>query len=143
MMAIAAVALLVCGACQRLTDQKAAIEAAIKEHLSRRSDLAMGQMVLEMGEVKVEGDNATAEVVFRTTAEPAMRMAYHYELRRESGAWQVASGRPSAAEAPHPALGEGDGEPSSQVLPEGHPPIPDGSTMPEGHPPAGEPPAGR
>ena len=140
-MAIAAACLLISGGCQRLGDQKAAIQEAIEEHLSRRSDLAMDQMVLEMGEVKVEGDDAEAEVVFRTTSEPAMRMAYHYELRREGGRWQVASGRPSAAEVPHPTLGEtGEQESSNPALPEGHPAIPDGGApLPEGHPPIGEP----
>ena len=142
-MAIAAACVLIGGGCQTLTDQKGAIQEAIEEHLSRRSDLAMDQMVLEMGEVKVEGDSAEAEVVFRTTSEPAMRMAYHYELRREGGGWQVASGRPSAAEVPHPTLGETEGESESpdRALPEGHPAIPDGAApLPEGHPPVGEPP---
>jgi hypothetical protein len=139
-----AACLLAGAGCQRLTDQKAAIQEAIEDHLSERDDLAMDQMVLEMGEVKVEGDSAEAEVVFRTTSEPAMRMAYHYELRREGGRWQVASGRPSAAEVPHPTLGETGGESESSVepaLPEGHPAIPESSSpLPEGHPPTGEPP---
>ena len=146
-MAIVAATLLVGGGCQRLTDQKAAIQEAIEEHLSGRSDLAMDQMVMEMGEVKVEGDSATAEVVFRATTEPTMRMAYHYELRREGRRWQVATGRPSAAEATHPTLGETGGESESSAeresaapgLPEGHPPIPEGSSpLPEGNPPIPE-----
>ena len=141
--AVLAACLLGSAGCQRLTDQKAAVQEAIEEHLSRRPDLSMDQMVLEMGEVKVEGDSAEAEVVFRTTSEPPMRMAYHYELRREGGRWQVASGRPSAAEVPHPTLGEmeGEAESSNPALPQGHPAVPDGGApLPEGHPSVGEPP---
>lgn len=134
-----AAVLLAGGGCQRLTNQNTAIQKAIEEHLSGRDDLAMDQMVMEMGEVKVEGESASAEVVFRTTSEPPMRMAYHYVLRREGGRWQVASGRPSAAEAPHPMMGET--EAASPELPEGHPSIPEGSSqLPEGHPPTGEQP---
>src|SRR6185503_9821568 len=85
--------------CQRLMNQDAAIQKAIRDHLSERSDLAMDKMVLEMHQVKVDGDKAQAEVVFRTTADPPAQMNYHYELHRVGGAWQVDTGRPSAAEA--------------------------------------------
>jgi hypothetical protein len=114
-------------------NQDAAVQRAIEEHLSRRSDLAMDQMVLEMQQVSVEGDRAQAEVVFRTTMDPPARMAYHYELLWEDGRWRVESGRPSATETPHPVMGEAEAgaSPESMMdeLPEGHP------VLPGDHPP--------
>jgi hypothetical protein len=112
-------------------NQDAAIQKAIRDHLTQRSDLDMSKMVLEVHEVKVNGDKATAEVVFRTTTDPPAQMNYHYDLHRESGAWKVDTGRPSAAGTQHPQMGEqmgegepgGAGEPGAGELPAGHPPI--------------------
>ena len=118
---------MVAGGCQRLMNQDAAIQKAIRDHLTERSDLDMSKMVLEMHEVKVNGDKATAEVVFRTTSDPPAQMNYHYDLHRESGAWKVDTGRPSAAGSQHPQMGDsGQGEESGTdagELPAGHPPI--------------------
>jgi hypothetical protein len=115
------------GGCQRLMNQDAAIQKAIRDHLTERSDLDMTKMTLEMHEVKVNGDKATAEVVFRTTTEPPAQMNYHYDLHRESGLWKVDTGRPSAASNQHPQMGEGEaaGDAGSDAgeLPAGHPPI--------------------
>jgi hypothetical protein len=114
--------------CQRLMNQDAAIQKAIRDHLAERSDLSMDKMALEMKQVKVNGDKASAEVVFRTTSDPPSQMGYHYELHREGGAWKVDNGRPSASETQHPQMGEGDASSSpsqspSGELPAGHPPI--------------------
>jgi len=105
---------------------------------------------MEMQQVKVDGDKAQAEVVFRTANDPTMRMNYHYELHREGSTWKVDSGRPSASQTQHPEMGESQ---SPQLnLPPEHPPI--GQTMSpaggdsaaapamgEGHPPQPSPPA--
>ena len=110
--------------CQRLMNQNAAIQKAIQDHLGSRSDLAMDKMVMEMQQVKVDGDKATAEVVFRTTADPPARMTYHYELHRDGGSWKVDTGRPSGSETPHPQMGDSQpGNSSPPAMPEGHPPI--------------------
>src|SRR5689334_1892725 len=82
--------------CQRLMNQDAAIQKAIQQHLTERSDLAMDKMVMEMQKVTVDGDKAQAEVVFRVAGGgdmPESRMGYHYDLHREGGAWKVDSGR--------------------------------------------------
>ena len=78
--------------CQRMMNQDAAIQKAIRDHLGERSDLSMDKMVMEVQQVKVEGEKATAEVVFRTTSDPPARMSYHYDLRKQGGAWQVSGG---------------------------------------------------
>ena len=120
--------------CQRLASKQGNIEKAIKDHLGERGDLSMDQMVMELGQVNVDGDAAGAEVVFRTTSDPPARMSYHYELRRQDGTWKVTGGWPSGSEdqsgTQHPGMGESAPPPA---LPEGHP------SLPKGNPPADSP----
>ena len=123
--------------CGRLGDQKPAVKKAIEAHLASRSDLAIGQMTMDVKDVKVEGDKAGADVVFRVTNSPEMQMGYHYELAREGGTWKVIDGQPSQADSKHPG---GDADPNAtdpNALPPGHPPLPDAPAgeMPPGHPP--------
>jgi hypothetical protein len=135
--AAALIALLVGVGCSRFGDQTAAIKKAIETHLASRSDLAFNQMTMDVKEVKVDGDKAGADVVFRVTNAPEMQMGYHYDLAREGGAWKVVDGRPSQENSKHPS---GDADPNAtdpNALPPGHPPLsgaPAGE-MPEGHPP--------
>lgn len=150
MIAIVGTLLLAALGCQRLMNQDAAVQKAIQDHLSERSDLAMDKMVMEVQQVNVDGDKAQAEVVFHVAGDTQMRMAYHYDLHREGGSWKVDTGRPSGSETPHPQMGEE--QPSADALPEGHPPLgempPPGAegsdssgAMGEGHPPLTTPPA--
>ncbi|MBI4444165.1 MAG: hypothetical protein HY649_12440 [Acidobacteria bacterium] len=111
-----------CGG-QPTGDSNADIQKAIEQHLASRPGLATGQMVMEIKDVRIEGDKAEAEVIFRSTAEPPAQMTFRYELRRESSGWKVDSGRTSAAESPHPS--SGDAPPTDPTLPEGHPTLPD------------------
>jgi hypothetical protein len=108
-------------ACQRQDNSNAAIERAIQDHLRQRSDLAMGQMVMELQQAQVEGDHAEAEVVFRTMTDPPAQMGYHYQLRREGNTWRVEGGSPSAGDPAHSGAGQAPGPGPS--LPEGHPPL--------------------
>lgn len=143
---------MVAAGCGSLGDQKPAIEKAIREHLARRSDLAINQMVMEMKEVKVEGDaqdRAGAYVVFRVTNDPEMQMGYHYDLAREDGAWKVLGGRPAQANSSHPGASADPRAADPRALPPGHPPVSGGTVdehghdpsgaMPPGHPPLGAP----
>jgi hypothetical protein len=144
--ALLALILITVAGCQRLMNQDAAIQKAIRQHLTERSDLAMDKMVMEMQKVTVDGDKAQAEVVFRVASgggAPESRMGYHYDLHREGGAWKVDSGRPAGAETTHPQMGEGgQGMPSGGGV-SGAPMRGDGSgpsdsmALPEGHPPVG------
>ncbi|MGH9786221.1 MAG: hypothetical protein ACRD88_18795 [Terriglobia bacterium] len=107
--------------CQREPSINAQIQDVIAEHLAGRPGIAADRMLIEVERVTVQGDRAEAEVIFRSRDNPESRMAYHYELRREEGAWKVEGGRPSAVESPHPG---------GESAPE------EGATLPEGHPPA-------
>lgn len=106
--------------CQREPSINAQIQDVIAEHLASRPGISADRMLIEVERVTVQGDRAEAEVIFRSRDNPESRMAYHYELRREDGAWKVEGGRPSAPESPHP-------------VPEAAPDA--GATLPEGHPP--------
>lgn len=99
------------------------IRKAIEERLAGRQGLANDQIVMEMKDVQVQGDTAEAEVIFHSRNDPRARMAFHYQLKKSGGAWQVEDGRPSSENSPHPGSEAGQGSGGTQELPPGHPPI--------------------
>ena len=107
--------------CQQATSINTQVQEAIGEHLADRPGIDATRMMVEVETVVVDGDQAEAEVIFRSRDTPDSRMNYHYELSRADGKWKVESGRPSAAQSPHPQ--SGSGEEGSGTLPEGHPPV--------------------
>jgi hypothetical protein len=119
--ALVALVLLLAG-CQGGTSINGQVQEAIAEHLASRPGIDASRMTVEVETVVVDGDQAEAEVIFRSRDTPDSRMNYHYELSRADGKWQVESGRPSAAQSPHPG-GEGEGGAGAGALPEGHPPV--------------------
>ena len=121
-----------CGG-QQTADSNAAIQKAIEQHLASRPGLSTGQMVMDLKDVRVQGDRAEAEVVFRSTNDPQAQMAFHYQLKKEGNEWKVDSGRTSAAETPHPPSGQAP--PTGNSLPEGHPALPEGPPPVESAPP--------
>ncbi len=104
--------------CQR-EDPSAAIQRAIEQRLAERPGLAGGQMVLEMKDVRVEGNRAQAEVIIRSRSDQAAQMTFHYELHKQGSEWIVEGGRPSSGASPHPLPGESPD--SGASLPPGHP----------------------
>ncbi|MBI2817273.1 MAG: hypothetical protein HYX72_10065 [Acidobacteria bacterium] len=121
--------------CSKSNDD-AAIKQAIEQHLAGRSGLNSSDMVMEVKKVDVKGDNADADVLFRSRSDANATMDFHYKLRKEGSTWKVET--PSAGSAPHamPEGGPGDG---SGAMPPGHPPAGEQpGAMPEGHPPTGE-----
>lgn len=106
---------------QREANSNAAIQRAIEQHLSSRAGIDSSKLLIEVQQVKIQGERAQAEVIFHSRDDPQARMAFSYELRREGSEWKVENGRPSAAGSPHPDGGSAEEE---------------GSTLPPGHPPA-------
>ena len=102
-------------ACQQEpADPKAEIEAAIHDHLSKQSGLALDKMEMEVQQVDVRGDTAEARVVFRIKqGEGEGKMLFHYLLRRADGRWVVERGA------------------SGGALPPGHPPMTPSPETPE------------
>lgn len=113
-------ALVFAGGCRRQQapplESEAAVEAAIRAHLSQRADLAMDKMILEIEKVEFGGETAEADVVFRLREVPGA-MPFHYTLRRQGDHWVVESGRGRAAEG--------------MELPPGHPPVGSSPPSPE------------
>ena len=98
-------------ACQQEpADPKAEIEAALHDHLSKQSGLALDKMEMEVQQVDVRGDTAEARVVFRIKQG---EMLFRYLLRRAGDRWVVERGA------------------SGGALPPGHPPMTPSPAPPE------------
>lgn len=87
---------------------EAEIEAAIRSYLAGRPGLNMENMTVEFGEIKVQGQQAEADVQFRSK-DGQGEMGMHYSLAKEGDQWVVQ--RPARK-------GTGEGE-----MPPGHPPV--------------------
>ncbi len=86
--------------------ENAAVEAAVRGYLASRPGLNLEAMNVEFKDIKIAGDAAEADVLFRSrTGEGEMTM--HYRLLRQGSQWVV----------------QRDPAPSgSGPLPPGHPP---------------------
>src|SRR5713226_1160681 len=74
-----------------------AIRAAVQQHLAQRGTLNMPAMDMDVKQVSIQGDQATAQVEFRAKqGGPGMLMSYN--LQRQGGAWAVTSSRPAGGE---------------------------------------------
>jgi hypothetical protein len=106
---------------------EADVEAAVRKHLSRRSDLDMTKMDMSVDQVDVQGDEADATVGFKVKGAPASAMSMSYHLVKEGGEWVVQATPAGHGAAPPPAA-------PGQSLPPGHPPA-GGSQPPQQLPP--------
>lgn len=113
-------------------DVRAQVDAAVRKHLARRSDLDMSSMTMTVQDVQVAGDEADATVGFQVKGAPEAAMSMKYHLVRQSGEWVVQTN----AGAGHDAT-----SPPAQGLPPGHPPAgeaPAPQQLPPGHPPVAQ-----
>jgi hypothetical protein len=124
-------ALLPIAACKKggAGNDNQAIRAAVQQHLVQRSTLNMSAMDMDVKQVSIQGDQATAQVEFRAKqGGPGMLMSYN--LQRQGGAWVVTSSRPTGGEMSHPPT---DGSMPPSAAPGG---APSGTTeLPPSHPP--------
>ncbi len=124
---LVAFALLFSAACSRNTapapaagDEKAAIEAALTKYLSERGTINVSAMDVKIEDLKIAGDRADAQVLFRTKqGEGEMRM--NYVLARQDGVWTVQAPPRTGTGSPHGDISAPPG--SSGELPRGHPPV--------------------
>jgi hypothetical protein len=115
-------------------DVESQVEAAVRKHLSRRSDLDMNAMDMTIQKVDVQGETAEAVVGFQVRGQPGAAMSMNYRLVRQGGEW-VVQPNAGAAHAPAPQPGAG------QSLPPGHPPTSGAEPsqpLPPGHPPVAQ-----
>lgn len=139
-------------ACQRRAAQsndKADIEHAIQEYVSKRPGLSAEAMVTEVRQVTFQGDTAEADVLFRSRSNPDASMTMRYTLKRTGpNSWAVQGPKSSAGSHGMPRAGSGAASPHGQ--PEAGAPISNPHGAPaEGatpqaapapaHPPAGSP----
>jgi hypothetical protein len=102
-------------------DDRQAIESALMKYLGERGTINVSAMDVKIEDLKIAGDRADAQVLFRTKqGEGEMRMAY--VLMRQSGAWTVQAPPRSETGMPHGGVAMPQGQ-SPTELPSGHPPV--------------------
>jgi hypothetical protein len=139
--------LLLAAGCKRAPENKEAIRQAVTDHVTKNAGIDVSQINVEVGDVKFEGNQATAAVAFKPKGAPEQGMTMSYTLERQGEHWVVkgrgaghGGGMGGAAEA---VPGQG-GAPRSGEMPAGHPPVnnPGGAAtgeLPAGHPPVNQP----
>ncbi len=134
------VAAAVSAGCNRTPENREAVQKAIVEHLSKNAALDMNQLNVEMGEVRFEGNEATATVAIKPKTSPEHGMSMTYTLERRGSDWLVkgrGAGHGGAGMNAPPAA-------SDSELPSGHPPVnkpgeASSGELPAGHPPVNSP----
>lgn len=128
---LAALAVLAgCGGSRGIQNE-AAIRQGVIDYLSKRTDLSLSAMQVDVTAVSFRQNEADATVSFRPKGAAAgTGMSMHYVLERQGGRWVVKGhGRGPAGAAPHSA---------GQMPQGGMPPAGEGaSKLPPGHPPMG------
>jgi hypothetical protein len=80
----------------RKTESREAVQKAIEAYLSQRPNLALSNMDLELGDVKFEGDRATADVKLRSKQSADLTVTVQYRLKRQGDQWHVEAATPGA-----------------------------------------------
>jgi hypothetical protein len=132
-------------ACKRAPENKEAIRQAITQHVTKNAGIDMNQISLEVGDVKFEGNQATAAVSFKPKGAPEQGMNMSYTLERRGNEW-VVKGRGAGHGGMGGAMGGGmgaGGDAAAGEMPSGHPPVnsPGGAAkgdLPAGHPPVNQ-----
>ena len=82
-----------CGNWQRL-QSKQAVEQAIRAHLAQQPDILLAQMTFEVQEVNFNGDQADAEVLYRSKQSSQLAVRIRYVLKKADDHWEVKSSSP-------------------------------------------------
>ncbi len=132
---LAAVVLAGCGS-NRGIQNEAAVRQGVIDYLSKRTDLSLSAMEVNITSVSFRQNEADATVAFRPKGAPASSgMAMRYTLERQGNRWVVKGrGHSQAGQQQHGAMPPGatpPGQPApgaagaggERALPPGHPPI--------------------
>ena len=111
--------------CKKQVSDQDAIRAGIDKHLSGLTGMNMSAMDLEVKQVTVNGDHATAQVEFHAKQGTAT-MQVDYTLDKQGAEWNVVSSQPKMGQ--NSRLGMGTPPPGSpgagsKSMPQGHPPV--------------------
>ena len=98
------ISVMVCGGCKKAPDaeSKESVKKAIDAYLAQRQNLALGNMSMEVVDVKFEGDTATAEVKFTSKQSSNLAVTVHYKLQRRDNEWHVESTVPARGAGGNP-----------------------------------------
>lgn len=102
------------------TESKEAVQKAIDAYLAQRQNLSLNNMNTELGEVKFQGETATASVTFRSKQASGMAVSVQYKLKRTGDHWEVESSAPMAGPGGNP---HGQTAPSTAPSPHGEMPL--------------------
>jgi hypothetical protein len=112
-------------ACKKQVTDQDAIRAGIDKHLSGVAGLNMSIMDREVSQVSINGDHATAQVVFHVKQGTAT-MQVEYALDRQGAEWNVVSSQPKIGQNPHSGMDmrpPGSAGAEGNSIPQGHPPV--------------------
>lgn len=113
--------------CAKNIQNNEAVRQGVVNHLSKRTDLAVASMDIQVSSVSFRGNEADAMVSFKPKNMEGEGMQMRYTLERKGNEWVVKSKADSgAAASPH----EGEGAAPRRELPPDHPPM--GSGTPPG-----------
>ena len=129
-------------ACGGPAQNKDAVRKGILEYLSKRSDMVLSSMDVEVVSVSFRKGEADATVSFRAKGSASGGMQMNYTLTAEGRQWVVKNKREGGASPhgdgatanPHGAAPEGGSAAPGGATPPGHPPI--GGTAPADKDPA-------
>jgi hypothetical protein len=134
--------------CQKKATDDDAIRAAINKHLLAIGTLNLQAMEMDVTQVAVQDDHATAQVTFRpkTGAPAGAAMQVAYQLEKREGNWNVMKTAAAGGMIEHPAPGTNPHGPAQGTVHSSLPnfqemlgsPNPDATTLPPGHPPVGQ-----
>ena len=111
------------GGCSRsrIVQSKAAVQEGIERYLRKQSNVLLDNMTVEVKDVQIAGDRATADVNFRSKQSPDLVMGRRYILRQVGAEWQVeSSSSPGGMGGPHggPAMPQPQTPAASPVTPQ-------------------------
>jgi hypothetical protein len=135
--------------CQKKATDDDAIRAAINKHLLAIGTLNLQAMEMDVTQVAVQDDRATAQVTFRpkTGAPAGAAMQVAYQLEKREGNWNVMKSAAAGGMIEHPAPGTNPHGPAQGAVHSSLPnfqemlgsPNPDATTtLPPGHPPVAQ-----
>jgi len=116
---LVAAAMLLLSGCNRGVESKEAVRQAVIDYLSKRSNLSVSSMQVDVTSVSFRKDEADATVSFRAKGSgggPGMTM--NYSLERKGNRW-VVKGKSQTGGSPHGMMGGAQ----SGEMPSGHPPV--------------------
>ncbi|HEV2499264.1 MAG TPA: hypothetical protein VGY31_06770 [Terriglobia bacterium] len=87
----------------RKTDSKAAVEAAVQNHLNHNSHLMLNSFTTHFETVTVKGDTAQALVKYESKNVPNLAVQVSYGLKKVNGGWQVVSSSSAGGQMTNPA----------------------------------------